>query len=64
MAQRSLPQPVPYRTVAGNEITQLLNAYEAIASVPGPGGKIAREGLLKAIQKAAGQAARSIPRRG
>ena len=54
------PQPIHYGTVAGNEISQLLNAYEAIASVPGAGGKVAREGLLKAIQKTAEQAARSV----
>jgi hypothetical protein len=31
--------------------------------VPGPGGEIARQGLLKAIGKAAEQAARPRPRR-
>jgi murein tripeptide amidase MpaA len=57
------PHPVRYNTAAGSEISQLLDAYEAIASVSGPGGKIAREGLLKGIQKAADQAARSADRR-
>ncbi len=62
-AQRSAAQPVAYRTAAANEILQLVNAYEAVASVPGPGGEIARQGVLKAIGKAAEQAARSRPRR-
>jgi murein tripeptide amidase MpaA len=62
-AQRGTPQPAAYRTAAANEILQLVNAYEAVASVPGPGGEIARQGLLKAIGKAAEQAARPRPRR-
>jgi murein tripeptide amidase MpaA len=53
------PQPPSYRTNTANEILRLVNAYEAIASVAGPGGKIAREGLMKAIQKTAEQAAKS-----
>jgi murein tripeptide amidase MpaA len=58
-APRGPAQPVPYRTGTSNEILRLVNAYEDVASVAGQGGKIARDGLLKAIQKTAELAAKS-----
>jgi murein tripeptide amidase MpaA len=47
------PLPEPHRSTVANEIWRLVNAYEAVGSVGGEGGRIARQGLLRAIQEIA-----------
>jgi hypothetical protein len=49
----------PFRNRTANRIWQLANAYEAVASSGDPGGKIARQGLLKAIQSIAARVAKT-----
>ena len=50
--------PDPYRSAMANEIVRLLNAYDALESIAGPAGESARQGILRGIQKIAGQAVR------
>jgi murein tripeptide amidase MpaA len=51
----------PFRDSTANRIWQLANAYDAVVSSADPGGKIARQGLLKAIQSIAARAAKTRP---
>jgi len=53
---QKIPQPPdPYRSLFANQAWRLMNAYEAIVSVPGTAGEIAREGILSAIQRLAAE---------
>jgi murein tripeptide amidase MpaA len=46
-------QTAPYRTGLANDVSRLLAAYETVASLGGPAGDAARQGILKGIQSAA-----------
>jgi murein tripeptide amidase MpaA len=53
---QKIPQPPdPYQSSFANQAWRLMNAYEAIVSVPGTAGEIAREGILSAIQRLAAE---------
>jgi len=57
VAQKAASQREPFRTDTANEIWQLINAYEAVASMDDARGDIARQGILKAVQAVAARAA-------
>jgi len=59
---QTIPQPRdPYRSLFANHVWHLMNAYEAVASIPGTAGEIAREGVLSAIQRLAAEEKKGEP---
>jgi murein tripeptide amidase MpaA len=60
-ADAKIQAPDPYRSLFANQVWHLMNAYEAIASMPGTAGEIAREGILSAMQRLAAEERKGGP---